>query len=672
MILYADTETFCETPISAGTHRYAEDVEIMLESWSIDDGDVVITDRTAGEPGPFDLYDIDDFEWIVMHRSVFDRTVYRHALGIDIPTEKVWDTEVQARSHGLPGGLDKLCGIFRIPEGLAKHKDGKTLIQLFCKPRPKNSALRRATRETHPVEWERFKSYAGGDIHAMRYLRNKALPRWNYPAREHGLWTLDQRINDRGFKVDLELARSAISTIRTVKKHVDQETQGITEDRLRSTTQRDKLLQELLLEYGVMLPDMQGTTIERRLEDPELPEPVKRLLGQRLMTSVTSTAKYNRLLDAVSSDGRMRGSIRFCGAPRTKRDAGEIFQPQNLPRPDMPADEIEDGIAAMKSGMAPLMMDEPEIIRLTWNALRGLVVASEGRKIVQGDLSQIEARILPWLAGEEWKLQAFRDHDTIIGHDMFGEPIHKGPDVYVMTAARIRGADPADITRRLRQDYGKVPELSCGYGGGYKAFMKTAQLYNLEIDAGTADEVVREWRSLHPAIASWTDGLWMRLEEAATKAIQLPGVTFDAGEHIRFERWQNWLRMELPSGGFLSYAHPALAPHPVTEQLSISFMGINSYTKRWERIFSYGGKLSADATQATARELFTYNWQHVEDLGFPIILRVHDELITEPLDDPNYSVTKLMEAMTRRPPWIDDKLPLSAGGFEAQRYRKDD
>jgi DNA polymerase len=130
--------------------------------------------------------------------------------------------------------------------------------------------------------------------------------------------------------------------------------------------------------------------------------------------------------------------------------------------------------------------------------------------------------------------------------------------------------------------------------------------------------------------------------------------------------------MELPSGGFLSYAAPAIAPHPKTEQLSLSFMGINSYTKRWERIFTYGGKLSADATQATAREIFTYNWQHAEDEGFPIVLRVHDELVTEPPDDPAFTAERLMEIMTRRPPWIDDRLPLAAGGFEAYRYRKDD
>jgi DNA polymerase len=660
MILFVDTETFCETPINHGTHAYAEGVEVMIESWAIDDGPVIVSDRTVGEPGPFDLYDIDDFEWIVMHCSAFDRVVYRAALKLDIPVARIWDTEVQARSHGLPGGLDKLCAIFQVPEGLAKHKEGKHLIQLFCKPRPKNSELRRATSATHPVEWGRFKEYAGGDIHAMRYVRS-VLPRWNYPLREHGLWQLDQKINDRGFQVDLELARSAIATIAKVKHHVDQRTQAITEDRLRSTTQRDRLLEELLLEHGVMLPDLTATTIERRLEDPDLPPHVKELLGQRLMTSVTSTAKYNRILDAVSSDGRMRGSIRFCGAPRTKRDAGEIFQPQNLPRPDMPPETIERGIEIMKSGAAHLLMDEEEIVQLTWNALRGLIVAGEGKKIVQGDLSQIEARVLPWLADEAWKLQAFRDYDAGIG-----------PDLYLVGAGRILGKKPWEVARPERQAYGKVPELSCGYGGGINAFLKTAQLFNLDIPLHVADEVVREWRAAHPAIADWGSGLWAQLEEAATKAVQMPGVTFSAGAHIRFERWSNWLRMELPSGGFLSYAAPAIAPHPKTEQLSLSFMGINSYTKRWERIFTYGGKLSADATQATAREIFTYNWQHAEDEGFPIVLRVHDELVTEPPDDPAFTAERLMEIMTRRPPWIDDRLPLAAGGFEAYRYRKDD
>jgi DNA polymerase len=662
MILFLDTETFSDVPINAGTHRYAERAEIMVESWAIDHGPVQVTDRTAGQAGPFAVYEPEDFDAIVMHNSMFDRIIYQYVDKLDIPVHLIHDTQVQARAHGLPGALDKLCAIFNVPEELSKHKDGKPLIQMFCKPQPKNQKLRRKTRDTHPVEWQRFLAYAGGDIHSMRHLYFNSLPRWNYPNREHPLWCLDQRINDRGFKVDLDLARAAIAMVRDVKSEVDEQTYIDTEGRVRSSTQRDALLEELLLEHGVTLPDMQATTIERRLEDPDLPQPVKDLLGQRLLTSMTSTAKYNKVLDATSPDGRLRGTITFCGAPRTKRDSGKLFQPQNLPRPDMPADEIEQGIATMKSGAALMMYDNDEAMRLAWNALRGLIVSDEGRKIVQGDLSQIEARILPWLAEQEWKLQAFRDFDA-----------GAGPDLYLVGAARILQKSIDEITKALRQLYGKVPELACGYGGSVGAFQAMARGLGMELpELSEVHEIVRGWREANDQIANWTDGLWVRLEEAARMAIAAPGQVFNAGPYIAFERWRGWLKMHLPSGGFLSYASPHIGDHDHGGPNSICFWGINNYTRRWEKLYTYGGKLSADATQATARELFAHNWQHVEDQGFPIVLRVHDELVTEPLDDPNLSVQKLTEAMLRRPPWIDDKLPLAAGGFEAYRYRKDD
>jgi DNA polymerase len=660
MILFYDLESFSATPIASGVHRYADDpfAEIMVESWAIDDGPVCVADRTAGEKGPFDEYRPEDFDAIVIHQSDFDRTVNRLVRGLEIPVHLIHDTAVQARSHGLPGGLDKLCAIFRVPEGLAKHSDGKKLINLFCKPRPKSFKLHRATRLTHPKEWAEFLSYAGGDIHAMRYLKAK-LPTWNYPNREHPLWCLDQTINDRGFKVDLDLAHAAIATVDEAKAIADAQTQADTEGRLRSTTQRDALLAELLLEHGVRLPDLTATTIERRLEDPDLPDAVKDLLSQRLMTSSTSTSKYRKILDAVSSDGRLRNSLLFCGAPRTKRDSGRLFQPQNLPRPDMPVEAVEQGIGLMKAGLAAIMHDEP--MRLAWNALRGLIVAGEGKKIVQADLSQIEARVLPWLAGEEWKLEAFKRYDA-----------GTGPDLYLVGAARITGKDIAAIDNYMRQAYGKVPELACGYGGAAGAFNTFAKLYNLDLPLHEVQEIVRAWREANPAIANWDDGLWVKLEQAARQAINNPGRTFEAGEHIAFERWRNWLKMILPSGGFLSYADPRIQEHPHGGPNSITFMGVNSYTRKWERLYTYGGKLSADATQSTAREIFAYNWQHAEDEGFPIILRCHDELVTEPPDNPKYSVERLIAAITRRPPWIDDRLPLAASGFSAMRYGKDD
>lgn len=430
MILWLDTEGFSAVPIGNGTHVYAEAAEVMIVSYAIDDGPVKVYDRThfgsyipaSGPVLPIEVEKaIANPECIVvMHNSGFDRTVLRHNFA-PIDPKRIHDTAVQALSHGLPAGLDKLCKIFNVPEEVAKHQGGKELIQIFCKPTPKNQKVRRRTGKTDPDKWQQFLDYAGGDIHAMRYLY-KQMPRWNYPTREHGLWQLDQTINDRGFKVDLDLAANAIECVKLVAAEKNEETVEATEGRMKSTRQRDALLKELLYEHGVTLPDLTGNTIERRLEDENLPEPVKELLRNRLMVSSSSTAKFNKVLKGVSKDGRLRGGLQFCGAMRTKRWSGKLFQPQNLPRPDMPNDEIEFAIEAFKSRGAHVILDDP--MRAAWNVLRGLIIADEGRKLVQADLAQIEARMLPWLAGEQWKLDAFRAYDEGLGPDLYLSLIH--------------------------------------------------------------------------------------------------------------------------------------------------------------------------------------------------------------------------------------------------------
>jgi DNA polymerase len=653
VILYLDLETYCEVPINYGTHAYAEKAEVMLTQYALDDGEVVVKEGLPPElPVLIDMADV-----IVTHaKNGFDRIIL-HYQGIEIPLEKLEDTSVQALSHGLPGGLDKLCGIFKIEDKLAKDKGGKQLIQLFCKPRPKTSKIRRATKETHPVEWARFLQYAGSDILAMRELRRK-LPRVNYPnAREHALWCLDQRINDRGMRVDLALARSAITTVAEAKKIMDKRTGEMTDDQLRSTTQRDELLRVVLRDYGVDLPDLQKSTLERRLEDPDLPDGARELLARRLQTSTTSNAKYNRLLNAVSSDGRLRGALQFSGAPRTKRWSGVVFQPQNLPRPDMEPEDIDLGIAAILGGGAHLVWDEP--IKLCSNAIRGCIVAAPGHKLVVSDLAQVEARVLPWLAGERWKLDAFAAYDR-------GE----APDNYVMAYSRGFNVSPEDVTKDQRQ-VGKVSELSCGYGGAYAAWIAMGALYGFELPRHQVDEIVRAWRAAHPAICDWDTGLWKKLDSAARQAIANPGRTFAAGDHIRFERWREWLRMELPSGGFLNYAAPAIIDDPRRPgQDTVSYMGINNYTKKWERLTTYGGKLSADATQATAREIMAENLPWIEKRGYEPILLVHDEVVTETPDEDKFNAMHLNILLSRQPSWAEG-LPLAAGGFETYRYRKD-
>jgi DNA polymerase bacteriophage-type len=660
MICHLDLETWSEVPIRDGTFAYAAGATPIIWAWAIDDGAVQVHDATCGNaavpPGLLDL--LAEADEIVIHNSMFDRTVLR-ANDIDIPTSKIFDTMVGALSHGLPGGLDKLCEIFKVPTDKAKDKAGKQLIQLFCKPRPANVKLRRATRETHPVEWQRFLDYAALDIEAMRVLHKK-LPRWNYEIGNHGhaLWCLDQRINDRGYRVDTDLARAAIDTVALAKKAKDNRTHDLTDGDVRSATQRDAMLRHLLAEYGVDLPDMQKSTLERCMADEDLPEPVKELLAARLQVGTTVPSKYGVLLKGVSDDGRLRGTLQFCGAPRTKRWSGRLFQPQNLIRTPgwFTADEQEMAVTFMKAGIADSFYEEP--IEIASFCVRGSIIADEDKKLVVSDLEQIEARCLPWLAGEEWELEDFRAYDR-------GE----GYDNYVNNAARILGKHPSLVTKWERQAYGKVVVLASGYGGAAGAFAQFARIYGVELPDEEVFEIIRAWRAAHPALCDWGSGFWTQLDDAARRAIAAPGKIIQAGEHIAFERWRSWLKMHLPSGGFLSYAAPAIRIDPRTKRESVSFYGINNYSRKWECMFTYGGKLSADATQSTAREVLASNLPDIEAAGYDLLALVHDETVTETPDDDNYSVDILSGLLARNRSW-NQGLPLAANGFEGFRYRK--
>lgn len=359
MICYSDTETYCETPINHGTFKYAEGAEVMIWAYAFDDGPVQVWDLTERPHMPLDLREAieDPTVQFVWHNCGFDLTVLRHSLGIDLPIERCHDTMVLALMHGLPGGLGILCDILGVPVDKAKDKRGKELINLFCKPRPKNMKLRRATRDTHPLEWNAFSGeYAVNDITAMREVY-KRLPKWNYRHGELELWRLDRKINARGFEVDTELARCAIRAVDLAQGQLATATHTLTDGAVGAATQRDALLAYILAEHGVALPDMTADTLERRLEDPNLPSEVKELIRIRLQASTSSTSKYKKLMDCVSSDGRLRGTIQFCGASRTGRDAGRLWQGQNLPRPTMPHKEIEFGIAAIKAGCEDLFYD---------------------------------------------------------------------------------------------------------------------------------------------------------------------------------------------------------------------------------------------------------------------------------------------------------------------------
>jgi len=604
-------------------------------------------------------------------------------------------------AHSLPGALEKIGEILKLGDDKKKHKRGKELIQLFCKPRPKNQKLRRATRFTHPTEWAEFLDYAKADVEAMR-ASDKKLPVWNYRSDELALWHLDQKINSRGVAVDVDLAHAAIRATTRVQRHLSARANELSGGDVTAATQRDKLIGHILREYGIVLPDLKTSTIEKLLEgrsipaewivktdnpeaDQGLPEPVRDLLIVRQQASKTSASKYKRLVNAVNSDGRLRGLLQFNGAQRTGRWAGRTFQPQNLPRPTLKQAKIDIGIEAMKADAEDLVFDN--VMELASSAIRGCIVAPAGKKLVVADLANIEGRVLAWLAGEEWKLQAFRDYDA-----------GTGPDLYKLAYAKAFNIQPDAVGKDQRQ-IGKVKELMLGYEGGVGAYITGAATYKIDLEAMgeqaidsipqhvmneansalawtklnkrptfgltdrawlVCDSFKRLWRYSNPAIASF----WKDLQEAAVLAVCRPGVTFEC-RGLKLRRDGAWLRIRLPSGRFLCYPSPQ-----VDDAGKLSYMGINQYSRKWSRLKTYGGKLAENVTQAVARDVLATSMSAIEAAGFEIVLTVHDEIITEAPDAPDYDSDRLAQLMCDLPTWADG-LPLAAAGFEAYRYRKD-
>jgi DNA polymerase len=424
-------------------------------------------------------------------------------------------------------------------------------------------------------------------------------------------------------------------------------------------------LKHLEDEYGFTVPDLTKGTVTSLLSG-DLPAPVRALLENRAQAAATSPAKYKVLLRATSSDGRLRGTIQFCGAARTGRDAGRIFQPQNLPRPTMEADEIEAGILAMKADCEDLIFDN--VSDLCASAVRGCIIAEAGKKLVIADLSNIEGRVLAWLAGEDWKVQAFKDYDTVIGLDDKGKPVRKGHDLYKITAGRILDKDPGDITKLERQTQGKVPELAGGYGGGLGAYRKMGGAVFDAMDDEVIMEIVQAWRKAHPA----TKKLWYDVEGAVRSAVREPDESFSLRDNLlRFGVAMGpddvpYLRIRLPSGRYLSYRNMKIDE----DSGKLLYEGMNQFTRKWEWLETYYGKLVENIVQAIARDIFMNGLRLAEAAGYAVVLRVHDELLCEVPDSPEFNVETLARFMATNPSWTVG-LPLAAEGFETHRYKKD-
>lgn len=681
--LYLDFETYSATPIGNGTYRYAEDAEVLLMAYATNDDDVQVIDFTIKAEREKYTEMLrksiarDDVE-IVIHNAMFDRVIARYALGIEIPPEKINDTMVMALMHGLPAKLDLLCTVFNLPVDKAKDKEGKKLIRKFCMPQPLNK--KRVLPMEARDDWLAFMNYARLDVVAMRELY-KLLPRWNF-AIEKPLWVLDQKINDRGFKVDVELAEKAVLAVEKAQAELAVRAESLSEGYVDSGKQVAALLAHFMLEHGVSMPDLTKSTVERRLNDPELPSVVRELLAVRLDASTSSTSKYTKLIEAVNKDERLRGTLQFDGAGRTGRWAGRTFQPQNLPRPQHKQVEIDFAIEMLLGGWLHLFTDD--VMKLTSSCIRSTITASKWRKLCVADLSNIEGRMAAWLAGETWKIKAFYDFDA-----------GTGPDLYKLAYSR-SFLVPVDTVTKEQRGIGKVQELALGYGGGVGAFVTMAAGYRIDLNDmskkaaqsipdetmaqaanfwgkttnryelsrevfTTCDAIKRLWRKSQPEIST----MWWELEDAVRTAVANPKVVQECRK-VRIVRRKNWLLIYLPSGRALCY--PAIQ---VDDEGTISYMGVNTYTHQWSRIKTYGGKLFENICQAAARDVLAHNMPLVEAAGYEIVLTVHDELLTETDSDPTFNGKELAELMATVPPWATG-LPLAAAGFETFRYMKEE
>ena len=738
--LWLDTETYSPVPIKFGTFRYASECEVLLVTYAFGDEDPKLWDVASGDPIPGDIQTgiEDDTQIVVAHNAQFDREVLISGLGIHIPIARWYDTSIQARMHSLPGSLADIGEILGIREDLAKSKEGKRLMRLFCIPPAKNLKRERATWKTHPEEWAEFCEYAKQDIVSMRAI-HRALPKWNFPLGkphiEVDLWRLDQRINRRGVQIDMDLVKHALRATDAEKLRLKSVIAEQTGDQVASATQRDVLLEYLLREHGVSLPDLRAATIELRLADPDIPEGVKEILRTRLDACATSISKY-KALQNCTVNGKLKGALQFAGAGRTARWGGRLVQPQNLPKPwiqDPDAlprkkslsgarlyDTIKAGIEILKLEAEDSLVDHT--IDLAVSAIRSTIIAPSGKKLVVSDLSNIEGRAQAWLAGEEWKLQAFRDFDTVqtqsgswvstpqlhawymkgkypkLALDSKGELVRKGPDLYKLAYAKSFGVSHEKVTKDQRQ-VGKVQELALGYAGGVGAFVNFASIYGIDLDALAAqaydtlpDDIRDEaegfyawmgrqkrstfgmdantfvmcetfkrlWRNAHPNIAAH----WKEIESAAVSATKNPGTTFTARK-LKFRRDGSWLRMQLPSGRSLCYLHPQ-----IDDAGQLSYMGLNQYTRQWQRTPTHGGKLFENACQAVARDVMAYNMPAIEAAYYEIVLTVHDEVVTYAPDAAEFTSEKLSAMLAANDSWSEG-LPLAAAGYEDYVYKKE-
>lgn len=647
-VLYTDIETYSSVDIrSGGLYKYMEapDFEILLLAYAWNDEPVRVLDLTDPDdqielPDIIDgLLDPDTVK--VAHNSAFERTAYRRLTGHYMPPAEWVDTMILCAMNGLPMSLDAAGAALRLPE--QKLKEGTALINYFCKPcRPTiaNGGRTRNLPEHAPDKWERFKTYGGRDVEVMRtiYKTLQAFPVTDFERR---LWALDASINERGVMVDTELAEAAVAVDDAFTAEHSDEMRRLTGlDNPNSVAQ----LKDWLAAVGVDCDSLNKATVadlKGTVKDPT----ILRVLELRQLLGKTSTTKYKAMTAAACKDDRVRGLLQYYGAGRTGRWAGRLVQVQNLPQNHLDhIDRVREVVRDRDLETLELVYDSvPDVLS---QLIRTAFVAKPGHTFLVADYSAIEARVIAYLAGEQWRM------------DVFAE----GGDIYCSSASQMFGVPVVKhgVNGHLRQK-GKVAELACGYGGGVAA-LKAFGADKMGLSEDEMQSIVTQWRLASPRITQ----LWRRVENAAKRALENPGRRCAVAREGRdavctYWRDRDALRCQLPSGRILSYWEARL-------DNSIVFMGQNQTTRKWEKTDTWGGKLVENIVQAVARDCLAEALLRLDEAGFDTVFHVHDEIVAEAPDGSRWE--DMAEVMGRPIDWAPGLL-LRADGYDTQFYMKD-
>lgn len=657
--LSIDIETFSSVPISqAGMYRYVEsnDFEILLLAYKLNDEPIQIIDLAQGELLPDWLYKAIQSPEYTKHayNAAFEWRCLSKFYGYELPIEQWQDTMLHGLYCGFSGSLETLGKAIGISEEKQKLSVGKALIRYFCQPcsPTKSNGGRTRNLPRHDIDkWNLFKTYCMGDVLAESEIQHK-LSNFKIPKHIEEQWHTDIKINARGVSVDLDLVNGALAIDQSTRDKLMAEaiaTSGL--DNPNSVSQLSKWIQD---NTGIPIPDLRKETVDYLLSQNTLKGDAKRLLEIRQELGKTSTKKYLAVENAVCKDSKVRGLLQFYGANRTGRWAGRLVQVQNLPRTYIGQLDTARTLVKTRNGLG-LKTLYGSISDSLSQLIRTVFVPSKGNVLIDADFSSIEARVISWLAKEQWRLKVFNTHGKIYeasASQMFGVPIE-----------RIKKGNPE---YELRQK-GKVAELALGYQGSSGALVSMGAL-KMGIPEDDLMDIVSRWRETNKRIVD----LWYSLENAAIEAIRTGrsiGVNgLILSREIDLNKGLDFLTITLPSKRKLFYAFPKLGANK-WGNTSILYYGMNQTTKQWTVLETYGGKLVENVVQAIARDCLAVAIERLEAAGFPVVFHVHDEVV---IDCPKEKadLDKVISIISTPISWAKD-LPLAADGWIGNYFRKD-